>query len=886
MLAAPALRRRGPAGWEDGDVSETDAPAPPAGSEEPRRAAAARRLGEDTGAGQALDRLAGLAARLLGAGSAQVSLMSDVQTIVGGAGLPPGMERREETLDESLCTVTASGAVPLVVTDARADDRVCAKPSVSAGLVGAYLGVPLTGTDGQVVGALCVFDPSSRPWSDGDVRVLEQLAASVVAELELSALSAEFESSRLRWALAVDAAEIGTYDLDVRSGQLRWDARLLELFGYTDESFGGTLESFNQRVHPDDLPRVTEQITAALEACGELDLQYRIVRPTGEVRWVQARGRVLDGEDGRAVRLLGAAYDVTARQEADQRVARVLEAMSAAFYSLDRDWRFSYVNAEAERLLGRSREELLGASIWEAFPATVGSIFEQTYRGAVETGEPRTVEAYYPAPLDGWYELRVWPGPDGLGVYFLDITARHRLREQAAQTAARLALVAEVVAELAGILDTAAAAQRLAELVVPGLGDWCVVTLLDDDGRPQEVGSWHVDPAQRELVRAYATARHDRLTQLPAASRSLVSGRPTVIAQDVVALVSAELGPQARELLARLAPESALVVPLRGRGRNLGLLSLGISRGSTHLADGAVEAAEDVAARAGLALDNLRLYEEQRRLAEGLQRSLLTDPPEPDHSQVVVRYRPAAQTAQVGGDWYDAFLQADGATVLVIGDVVGHDTAAAAAMGQLRGLLRGIAYHSGAGPAEVLSGLDAAMAGLSIGTTATAVVARLEQDAEMLERGVTAVRWSNAGHPPPFRITADGRVEALNPERPDGTDLLLGIDPGTRRAERVVVLERGSTLLLYTDGLVESRDQGLEEGLGRLREALTELADRPLDELCDEVLARLVPTRAEDDVALVAVRLHPQSLPRPAEAGPRRLPPGVPPPPDRAPSGS
>ncbi|CAA9419757.1 MAG: Uncharacterized, RsbU-domain-containing protein [uncultured Quadrisphaera sp.] len=868
-------------------MSETDAPSLPVGGEEEAlRAAAARRLGEGPGAGPALDRLAGLAARLLGAGSAQVSLMSELQTIVGSAGMPAGMERRQETLDESLCTLPATAGAPLVVTDARADERVSAKPSVRAGLVGAYLGVPLTGGDGQVVGTLCVIDAAPRAWSEADLRVLEVLATSVVAELELSALSADVESSRLRWALAVDAAGIGTFDWDVGSGRLRWDERLLELFGHTEETFGGTIASFNERVHPEDLPGVSEEIARAVQACGEVDLEYRIVLPDGGVRWVRARGRALGGEDGRAVRLLGAAHDVTPRREADLQVARVLEAMSAAFYSLDRDWRFTYVNAEAERMLGREREELLGRSLWEAFPAAAGSVFEDTYREALASGRPRTAEAYYPAPLDGWFELRVWPGPDGIGVYFLDITARRRLQEQSERSTARLALVAEVVAELSVILDTATAVQRLAELVVPTLGDWCVVTLLDDDGRAREVGSWHVDPAQRGLVSAYARARRGELSRVPAAARSLLTGRATVVPQVPAAGMAEHLGEEAAELLARLAPGSALVVPLRGRGRSLGILGLGIRARGGQLADLSAEVAEDVAARAGLALDNLRLYDEQRRLAEGLQRSLLTDPPQPDHGQIVVRYRPAAQAAQVGGDWYDAFLQSDGATVLVIGDVVGHDTAAAAAMGQLRGLLRGIGYHTGAGPAEVLAGLDAAMAGLSIGTTATAVVARLEQTPEQLEQGLTVVRWSNAGHPPPFWITADGRVGSLSPERSDGTDLLLGIDPGTRRRERVVTLGRGATLLLFTDGLVERRDQGLDEGLALLHEVLVELADRPLDELCDEVLARLVPVRSEDDVALVAVRLHPQDEPRPAEAGPRRTPPGVPPPPDGALSGT
>ena len=204
---------------------------------------------------------------------------------------------------------------------------------------------------------------------------------------------------------------------------------------------------------------------------------------------------------------------------------------------------------------------------------------------------------------------------------------------------------------------------------------------------------------------------------------------------------------------------------------------------------------------------------------------------------------------------------------------MGHDTAAAAAMGQVRSLLRGIAWHSGAAPAEVLSGLDAAMQGLQVGTTATAVVARLEQSLDERGRGITRLRWSNAGHPPPMAINADGTVMALSGV---DHDLLLGFDPLTRRAESSVMLDPGATVLLYTDGLVERRGQDLDEGLALLRKTLTELVDLPLDELCDVLLRRMLPVDAEDDVALVAVRLHLQDAPRPAEAGPERVPPNVP----------
>jgi serine phosphatase RsbU (regulator of sigma subunit) len=281
-----------------------------------------------------------------------------------------------------------------------------------------------------------------------------------------------------------------------------------------------------------------------------------------------------------------------------------------------------------------------------------------------------------------------------------------------------------------------------------------------------------------------------------------------------------------------------------------------------------------VADRTALALDNSRLYEQQRRLAETLQRSLLTAPPEPDHAEIEVRYQPAVAVAEVGGDWYDAFLQPGGATVLVIGDVVGHDTEAAAAMGQLRGLLRGIAYRHGAGPAEVLRELDVAMAGLEVGTMATAAIARVEQTPEERAAGVTRLRWSNAGHPPPLLLHADGRTELLTGGRPD---LVLGVDPAAPRAEWVVPVERGATVLLYTDGLVEGPGLLLDDGIELLRSGLAELADRPLPELCDGLLARMRPRGVRDDIALVALRLHPQDRPRPPSAAPRHVPPGVPP---------
>lgn len=255
------------------------------------------------------------------------------------------------------------------------------------------------------------------------------------------------------------------------------------------------------------------------------------------------------------------------------------------------------------------------------------------------------------------------------------------------------------------------------------------------------------------------------------------------------------------------------------------------------------------------------LYARSRRVAQAaltLQRSLLSEPPDPDHLEFAVRYVPAAREAQVGGDWYDVFEQPDGATALVIGDVVGHDTEAAACMGQLRGLLRGISFDSADSPAGVLGRLDRAMDGLRLKTLATVLVARLEQTPEEVAQGVTRLRWSNAGHLPPVVLFPDGSTEVLT-RAP--AELLAGVHIGAVRRDHEVTLPRGATVLLYTDGLVERRDQLFDAGIARLREELTALRDLPTAELADELLARVLPERAEDDVALIAVRLAPQDRP-------------------------
>jgi serine phosphatase RsbU (regulator of sigma subunit) len=531
--------------------------------------------------------------------------------------------------------------------------------------------------------------------------------------------------------------------------------------------------------------------------------------------------------------------------------AGVLAGMPAALGCLDPAGQVALLNAEGERLLERPAADVLGRPVTEVLrPGTADAVTRACHE-ALTSGAPVSLEVPDPRGGPGWSALHAWPASDGAAFAFVDVTARRRAQDEAEaarraaeRAGARTALLAAVTTELSGALDGESALGSLARLVVPALTDGCVVTVVDREGRARDVGSWHADPARRPLLDRYAEVRLDTL---PAASPVACALRANSEAQEPVAAVLEVMqdGP-ARDLLTALGPDTAVVLPLTADGRAVGVLTLYLDPGRT-LDDEDLATAREVAAQAGRAVDRVHRQSQQAELAEALQRSLLTELPTIAGAEVVTRYVPAAEAARVGGDWYDAFLHTDGDPVVVIGDVAGHDTAAAAEMGQLRGLLRGIAHYSAAGPAEVLRGLDAAMAAMHTGTLATAAIARLED-------GGTRLRWASAGHPPPLVADPDGTVTVLS----GGLgDLLLGVDPAAVRRESTVPLRPGAVVLLYTDGLVERRDCDVDTGVARLRRHLAALAGRPLEQLADELLARMLPATPGDDVALVAIRVHP-----------------------------
>jgi serine phosphatase RsbU (regulator of sigma subunit) len=249
-----------------------------------------------------------------------------------------------------------------------------------------------------------------------------------------------------------------------------------------------------------------------------------------------------------------------------------------------------------------------------------------------------------------------------------------------------------------------------------------------------------------------------------------------------------------------------------------------------------------------------RVADLERELSEKLQRSLLTPPAQREGLEVAVRYRPATERARLGGDWYDSFLQPDGSLALVIGDVAGHDRQAAATMAQIRNLLRGVAYGLRESPAAVLVGLDTAMIGLRVETFATVILARVTRCEQRDGPGQHTLVWANAGHLPPVLVAPDGSASLLQ----TAPEVLLGIDDEALRSDHRVTLAPGSTVVFYTDGLIERRDTVLDRGLADLTAALTDRHRLTAEQVCDYLLGRY-PASGEDDIAMVVLRLPPPS---------------------------
>ncbi|WP_234435982.1 SpoIIE family protein phosphatase [Streptomyces sp. NRRL S-813] len=416
----------------------------------------------------------------------------------------------------------------------------------------------------------------------------------------------------------------------------------------------------------------------------------------------------------------------------------------------------------------------------------------------------------------------------------------------------RLTLVAEITDVLGQTLEVDEALARLCRLLVPRLADWAAVDLRVGSRQVHRVAV--TGPEGRE---AGQEDWHGRLPPAEEATRSalvqvLNGGDPVLQDQvDTAAPPDSPLAAVHSGFLRAVGATSAVTVPLGTTRQLTGALTLVRTDPAHPFGTGDLEVVSDIGRRVGLVIDNARRFGRQRAVAEAMQRNLLAPLPQPGRLQLAARYQPAPAGSQVGGDWYDAFALKDGTTALVIGDVLGHDLTAAAGMAQLHGILRSLAWDHTGPPGAVVDRLDDALSAITTVEMATLVLAQVKGHPHT---GPWILEWTSAGHPPPLLLTPDGNAQYLEA----GQGLLLGARLETAddefRPSAAQALPPGSTLLLYTDGLIEVPGSDLDTGLDRLRRHALTLAQEPLDTLCDELSARM-PPGSTDDIALLALRL-------------------------------
>ncbi len=422
-----------------------------------------------------------------------------------------------------------------------------------------------------------------------------------------------------------------------------------------------------------------------------------------------------------------------------------------------------------------------------------------------------------------------------------------RARADAERMQGRLALMAEATSTLIATLDLTDVLDRLARLCVPLLADWVFISLVDDTGTVRETASRHRDGLEQEL-HVLATQHIGHLPEDSPTRRSIASSRPVLVQQAGDHLDDLFTSEATRQAAERLGVRSLLAVPMVARRRTRGAILLARADTERPFDREDVDLAEDLARRAALAMDNVRLYQQEHTVADTLQRSLLPELPAIPGVESAAHYVSASTAADVGGDFYDLLHLPDGSIGVVIGDVVGHDITAAAAMGHLRGLIRACAWEAlDPDPGVVLARVDRLVQGLGVASMATIVYARAVPPAGDDEPW--RLTLASAGHPPPLLRTAVGEVRVL-----DGvTGLLIGVDGSRPRRSTSIDLPRDATLLAYTDGLIERPGADLDEGIAELVDRLTATpAGAGPRALCDAAVAGSLDGR--DDVALIAVR--------------------------------
>ncbi|WP_432171739.1 SpoIIE family protein phosphatase [Streptomyces sp. 1222.5] len=517
--------------------------------------------------------------------------------------------------------------------------------------------------------------------------------------------------------------------------------------------------------------------------------------------------------------------------------ADFVERLPGGSCALDLEGRFTYLSSGACALLGKEAGDLLGTLPWNSLRWLDDPAYEDRYRAAVISRRPVVFTAC--RPPDGWLDFHLFPDASGISIRIVPSgadtppTPAPRLsgRSVTPARAGRLYQLTHLAAALTEVVGVQDVVDLVADQIMPAFGAQALVLSTADAGRLRIIGHRGYDPRTIE-----------RLDGLPVDTAFTPAGR--AIGTGVPAFFSTP------EEMRRAHPEASRIsrkqawafLPLVVSGRPVGCCILSYDRPHEFPAeDRAV-----MTSLAGLiahALDRARLYDTKHELAHGLQQALLPRAlPAIPGLRVAARYLPATRGMDIGGDFYDLIPLGDTAVAAVIGDVQGHDTAAAALMGQVR---TAVHAHSalGTAPDQVLAGTNRLLGDLGPDLFTSCLYAHLD----LAGRRVTL---ASAGHPPPIvrRSAHDtGPLDVL-------PGPLLGVDPEAVYPVTEIPLTPGLMLTFYTDGLIERPDVDLDDSIAALAHHLAHADHRDLDALIDGVVGQAGSrARRTDDIALLVL---------------------------------
>lgn len=514
--------------------------------------------------------------------------------------------------------------------------------------------------------------------------------------------------------------------------------------------------------------------------------------------------------------------------------------------------RFREVSPDWKKMTGQTREEYRGHGwLQVVHPEDRAAVMDAWLRAADEV-PPLMEQVFRVRVLDGAYRhfrLRAVPVcKDGVVVEW--VGAATEIEKEWQESRCRK-LLERVAAAMADISDLEEMFQALADVIVPELADACHIHLLPElaGGSSDVFVTERVATAVRAGLPRMPRRQKARHSSEGAFMRAVRERRPVC-----VSFSPGELPPyhdaKARAWLTEAGVHSQAIIPVIVQDELAGVVVAAACGDRPTIDPADVELMRQILDHTHDALGKALRFRRTQRMALALQHSLLAEPPRIPGMEIVARYQASPAAAEIGGDWYDAFTLPCGAVEVAIGDVAGHDLAAAVWMSQVRNMVRALAVDRDEPPGDILHRLDTALETLNgETTTVTCVLGRLEAVGD----GSWRLTYAVAGHLPPLLVTPDGDSRFLH----EADNPLLGVVFHDRPwTSAVVPLPPASTLLLYTDGLVERRGEDLNRGLDRLRRHAESLAGEPLNGFCDELLTSM-PMTGEDDVALIALRVPP-----------------------------